>query len=144
MTIDSTVSTAQTVLARAAFAQAITALRMAHTQFAAAELSPVAHSHAREAALAHALQNLAATYGVMLEAPLQIDSRGEFSIVSRPEGSVRGMGTSPFGEFAEVLNKHRPRTGVLPGTLDPSNGWCLMNHFDVERMVVEHSAALQS
>jgi hypothetical protein len=122
------------------FTQEVESLVQAHARFAAGELSSVGFKDVREAHLAPALQELAAGFGVTLELPLHIDSRGEYRIVAMPkDGSSPRYGTAPFGNFAAVLNQHRPRTGQAPGTVCPENGWCYMNHFDVERMVLTQS-----
>ena len=93
-------------------------------------LKPVQAGDQRAAALAKALDLLAKICGVDdLQQPLNIDSRGDFSVVSK-KGFTE--------DFCSKLNPNRPRTGVEPGAiLNPGNGgWCYMNHFQVERMVV--------
>lgn len=101
--------------------------------FQRGEVSSVQHGREREAGLSSALGAMAREYGVLLQAPLQISSRGEFAI-----NVVDGAGG--YGEaFAELLNRHNPRCGAGPGAvLVSSNSWCWMNHFNVEKMVGEH------
>lgn len=123
--------------------QAVNALAVVHARFAAGEIKPVEQASLRGACLADALRDLASIFDVTLQMPLQIDSLGEFSIVAMPkDGSSPLYGCGPFGEFAAVLNGYRPRTGSRPtASLSPQSGWCLMNHFEVERMVIEQAAA---
>lgn len=125
-----------------ALKQAVARLTETHQLFAKGELSSVAHGDQRETALAAALIALAATHGVTLEGPLHIDSRGEFRLVACPaDGSPAKLGGGRYGaEFAAILNQHHPRCGVLPtAVLDSASNWCYMNHFEVERMVVEQA-----
>ena len=128
------------------FEQAMSALHAAHAAFSRAELSSVAFAHARESALAQALTSLADSLGVKLQQPLQIDSRGEFSIVAlnaRAENpQFYGCGT--FGpELAALLTQHKGRTGAFgPCTFEAGSGWCRLNHFDAERLVTAHAQAL--
>jgi tape measure domain-containing protein len=125
------------------FSQEVEALVQAHARFAAGELSSVEFKDIRESHLAIALQELASAFGVTLELPLQIDSRGEYRIVAMPkDGSSAKYGTGPFGEFAAILNQHAPRTGISATALCPENGWCYMNHFEVEKMVLAQSGIL--
>jgi len=93
-------------------------------------LKPVQAGDQRAAALAESLDLLAKIRGVDdLQQPLHIDSRGDFSIVSK-----KGF----TADFCYDLNPNYPRTGVSPGAImHPGNGgWCYMNHFQVERMVI--------
>lgn len=127
------------------FLTAARALTAANAQFKAGQSNSVAHSRLREAAIAQALNALATTQGVRLETPLQIDSRGEFRIVAlQPKAGLCWPSTGTYGsEFAKMLNRHNPRTGVQAGaSLLPESGWCYLNHFDAERLVLEHFAAL--
>lgn len=111
-------------------------------ELANAELSPVDRGHVRGLWLFKSLEALALVYGTELKGPMHIDSRGEFSIQGGPGSGGLGFNTSqPLGAFAAVLNDYRPRTGVQPGAiLSETSSWCYMNHFDVERMVVEKAA----
>lgn len=121
------------------FNAAVAELIHEKASFGAGLTSAVAHGSARAGCLAAALAELAAEHGVVLQRPLQIDSRGEFSIVAMPaDGSAFACGAGPFGEvFSQLLNRHNPRTGISPGaTLEPKSGWCSLNHFDVERLVL--------
>jgi hypothetical protein len=122
-----------------AFRTAAEALIAADEQFATGKLSSVGHRDAREAALAAGLAAMAEDFGVKLQQPLHVDSRGELRIVAlHPDGRSPSMGCGQFGEFAEKLSQHQARTGVTPGRISPENGWCLMNHFDVSRMLMSH------
>ncbi len=78
--------------------------------------------------LADGLRALATAHGVTFREPLQIDARGEFALIVERTG---------YGEkLAALLSRHNARTGIRPGAmLDALNGWCAMNHFDVERML---------
>tara|TARA_B100001105_G_scaffold253545_1_gene247331 strand:- start:1843 stop:2886 length:1044 start_codon:yes stop_codon:yes gene_type:complete len=121
------------------FKTAAEALIAANEQFAAGKLSPVGHRDAREAALASGLVAMAEDFGVKLQQPLHVDSRGELRIVAlHPDGRSPEMGCGQFGAFAEKLSQHQARTGVAAGHIAPENGWCLMNHFDVSRMLMSH------
>jgi hypothetical protein len=122
--------------------QAVQALASVHSRFASNEIKSVEHANLRAACLANALRELAGIFGVTLKLPLQIDSLGEYSIVAMPrDGSSPLYGCGPFGEFAAILSSYRPRTGSGPcAALLPESGWCIMNHFDVERMVTEQAA----
>ncbi len=121
----------------AKFNELVSELKAAHLQFERGAMKPVPFANQRERILAAALDTLAADCGVRLQMPLQIDSRGEFSIVAvHEDGRNTTYGCGPYGaEFAALLNQHKPRTGTLPGDVLPENGWCYMNHFEVERMV---------
>lgn len=139
-TSNSNTSTDQDV-ARATLAQAVTELEAVHARFAARELSSLDHSRAREAAISTALNALATMHGVVLRAPLQINSLGEYSITATEPGSLYTQQCGHYGTFAEVLNRHNPRCGTWgTTTLLPESGWCYMNHFDVERMVLEENS----
>lgn len=122
-----------------AFKTAAEALIAADERFAAGELSAVGHRDAREAALASGLVAMAEEFGVKLQQPLHVDSRGELRIIAlHPDGRSPNMGCGRFGAFAEMLSQHQARTGVVAGNISPDNGWCLMNHFDVSRMLLSH------
>ena len=130
------------------FQEAAKALIEAKERFAAGEIKPVQYRDIREEALSRALNSMTSDLGVKLQQPLQVDSRGEFSIVAMPEdGSSPQLGAGPFGEaFSDALNHHNPRTGERPGAImDGESGWCRLNHFDAEKMVLEYAEqALQS
>ncbi len=130
-----------------ALQKAVAALMETHRQFNNGELSPVAHGNNRETHLAEALRAVAAKTGVTLREPLRIDSNGEFSIVAVPTEptNIPGAAGRYSDEFVALLNRHNPRCGVLPTAhLLPENGWCRMNHFDVERLVLEaHAEAVR-
>ena len=122
------------------FLTAAQALLAATAQFKEKEISSVAFSRLREAAIAQALNALATEQGVRLEAPLQVDSRGEFRVVAlQPKGGLCWPSTGTFGaDFVKLINRHNPRTGIQAGaTLLPESGWCYLNHFDAERLVLE-------
>lgn len=113
-------------------------LRAAKEKFLSRELSPIGYKDERETHLASALRAMAECCGMTLEDPLHVNSNGEFSlVVANPKGPARWYGSPPFGEsFASYLTAHHARTGFPgPNTIDPSNGWCYLNHFDAERMV---------
>lgn len=110
------------------------------------KLSPVDAGRTRELWLGKCLSALAARFEVRLREPLVIDSRGEYSLQALPERpGARETECGAFGAgFAEVLNPHQPRTGVKPGAIMTStSGWCYMNHFDVERLVMSADASLR-
>lgn len=104
-------------------------------------MSPWEAGRKRELMLAAGLRQLAIIHGITFREPLQIDAAGEFSLVVALPGE-RGMKSDPCGEYGEtfvaLLNRHNPRTGIFPTKhMDPRNGWCRINHFDVERMLNE-------
>lgn len=103
-------------------------------------MTSVEHSRAREAAIQRGLTAVAQRHGVLLAGPRYIDSNGDFSLAAlkAPNGNPQIQGCAPFGEsFVELLNQHRPRTGVVgPATLSAENGWCKLNHFDAEALVL--------
>ncbi len=95
-------------------------------------MNPWETGQKREQLLASGLRTLGAKFGLLFREPLYIDSNGEFSLVV--DHDVRSYGQP----FVDLLNKHNPRTGVRPTKyMDPRNGWCRINHFDVERMLNE-------
>lgn len=98
----------------------------------------------REQLLASGLRTLGAKHGIRFREPLQIDTNGEFSLVVllNPEDEHTPSASVQCGSygvsFVALLNKHNPRTGIRPTKhMDPRNGWCRINHFDVERMLNE-------
>jgi len=107
-------------------------------------LSPYHAGMHREKMLACGLRMLALYHGIRFREPLQIDSNGEFALVAMlnheevytPWASVQ---CGPYGEtFVALLNKHNPRTGIRPTKyMHAKDGWCRINHFDVERMLNE-------
>lgn len=124
-----------------ALLDAATGLRETHARFAARELSSVEHARAREGWIAQGLAALAEQHGVRLKDHLHIDSRGEYLLAARrqdqPAGSL-DVSAGPFKTFAEVLNRYQPRCGLLPvAVLTPDSGWCYLNHFQAEAMVLE-------
>lgn len=113
----------------ALFVAAVRNIKKTEEDRIAGLLTMVQASIAREGWLATSLDLLAQIRGVTdLQKPLQIDSRGDFSLVSKV-----GFTKS----FCEDINPNRPRTGVESGAIMQPNkgGWCYMNHFQVERMV---------
>lgn len=124
---------------------AIQELDNLNREFSANRVSSVEHGATRERILSEALESMAADFGVRLQAPLQIDSNGEYSLVAmnKDNSNPQHYGSGPFGAgFAALLSPHGPRMGIQPAkSIDPSNGWCRMNHFSVERMVRQYGAA---
>lgn len=109
-----------------------------NAKFTRAEISPLEHSRQREALLGTALSAIASDQNLILQEPLQIDARGEFSIVAlkRLGSNPRVEGCAQFSvTLAELLTRFNSRTGVSPGVISPVNGWCLLNHFEAERLV---------
>lgn len=141
MTTVNSKTPADQATASSTLAQAVTELEAVHARFAARELSSLEHSRAREAAISKALTALATMHGVVLQAPLQINSLGEYSITATEPGSLYTKQCGHYGTLAEVLNRHNPRCGAYgTTTLLPESGWCYMNHFDAERMVREENS----
>ncbi|WP_371436225.1 hypothetical protein [Polaromonas sp.] len=120
---------------------AIAALESAEKKFLTAELSPLAHGRAREAAIVAGIEAIAASYGLNLRLPLSIDSRGDISIIAIPDP---GNDRKGFGkDFADLLTLHQVRCGQFPGAhLLPENCWGFLNHFAAEKLV-RHVAELQ-
>lgn len=111
--------------------------------------SPVEAADAREKALAEGLHHLATCCGKSFQGPLQINSRGEFSLVMNDPGIGRDGGQAliqtdagRYGELlASILSPHGPRTGIAPArSIHPFNGWCSMSHFDVQAMLEQFEA----
>jgi tape measure domain-containing protein len=130
-------STSQTT-----FQSAATALIEAKQSFESGALTPVAFRDLREPALIKALTAMAAEMGVTLRQPCQINSNGEISVVAEqaaPSGPNRDACGSYGESFAAALSKHHPRTGVVPmAVVPPDNGWCYLNHFEAEKMVLDY------
>jgi hypothetical protein len=101
-------------------------------------LKPVQLADQRETALVEGLHGLAEEYGRKL-CYTRIDAHGEmnFNIVGADgEGANRANGR--YGEeLAEWLSQVPRRTGVnsTNAPVLPENGWCRINHFDVERLL---------
>ena len=103
--------------------------------------SPMQQGDAREKALAEGLRRLAKAHGIILREPLQIDSRGEFSL-SVSNGTARDGQSDACGCYgvplAALIAKHSPRTGYAPTSfMSPENGWCRLHHFSVQAMLEE-------
>ncbi len=122
------------------FRQAIAVLKQTNEDFANGHTSSVAHAHTRQAALASALKFMAQSFGVILEPIHAIDARGEVRIVARDGDRDPRLGCGRFGDrYAAWLNKANPRTGIAPGaTMDALSGWCYINHFEAEKMVLTY------
>lgn len=120
------------------FIKATSDLFKCQEQFENGVLKSVPYSAERERCLAKSLAALADAYGVRLKTPLHIDVNGEFSIVAQSDDPLANAigGCGEYGSFAQILNRHSPRTGTAPGArLDEKSGWCRMNHFEAEKMV---------
>lgn len=93
-------------------------------------LKPVQLGTAREGALIEGLHALAEAHGRTIE-PTRIDTNGDMRFVVQ---YGLGYGSS----LAPVLSRVPRRTGVAPyaGPCIPENGWCFINHFDVERLLL--------
>lgn len=103
-------------------------------------ITPFELGRRREQRLAQELIALAKKHGVVLREPLQIDTNGEYCLAVS-NGSVNDGPSDPCGDFgalAKVLSKYRPRTGARPSKVYSYDGWCYMNHFDVEKMIEEN------
>lgn len=102
--------------------------------------SPVEVARAREEALANGLRHLATCCYRVFSEPLQIDSNGEFLLVMQSTGVANW--SRQFGKrLAAILSPNRPRMGTFPAnSISELNSWCMMNHFDVERMLEQFEA----
>lgn len=102
-------------------------------------LAPLPFARLREQKLCQGIVELARKHGTEIAHPLAIDGNGEISVIGAKE--IPGNPNSqlrPYGEaFAAILCKYPVRCGIVPSTgyVLPSNTWCRMNHFDVERML---------
>jgi len=100
-------------------------------------LMPVQFANAREHALVEGLHGLAAQYGKQLR-HTSIDANGELAFII--EGPVSGRGAcGQYGEELSALLTTVPtRTGVVAFARKvlPENGWCYINHFVVEKLLL--------
>ncbi|KVP17407.1 hypothetical protein [Burkholderia ubonensis] len=122
------------------FRQAIAMLKQTNECFQNGHTSAVAHANTREAALIAAMNALARTFGVKLAPVSRIDGRGELHITARDGDKDPRLGCGRFGgPFATLLNSANPRTGIAPGAvLDSESGWCYVNHFEIEKLVLRY------
>lgn len=114
----------------------------AKRQFSTAGSSALDFARIRETLLGECLYELAKEQGVVLQRPLSIDARGEFRLVALKSATSNPNveGTAPFGAvLGGLLTRHFARTGTHPGSISAANGWCMLNHFDAERMVREYA-----
>lgn len=120
------------------FLNAVQQLLSAQSEFSEGKTKSVQFADIREASLASALQAMANEHGVQLETPLQINSRGEFNVVAKNINPASPFRSSSFGDtFSKILNQYNPRTGTLPGAIMiAESSWCYLNHFEVERLVL--------
>lgn len=125
------------------FLAAIADLNQVNEAFKAGTVSSVEHGYRRGVALCSAIFEMAACMGASLEKPISIDSRGEIHVVTKGK-SHWDRGSGRYGEeFASWLNKANPRTGIAPGAVMlPEAGWCYLNHFNVEKLVLEYASTL--
>ena len=112
------------------------ALVVARQEFESGDLKSVPYSNRREVMIKAGLVSIAELCGVDLEA-IGIDANGEYQLRALdPEFPQAGY-CGDFGQFAEILNPHKPRCGQM-GTvavLDADSGWCRLNHFGAEKLV---------
>lgn len=101
------------------------------------KLKPLEVSIVRGAMLAAGLRALAIICGKEFDTDLNINSNGEIMLRIPLNGDPQVCGE--YGErLAAILSPYRPRCGYSPmSSIDPRNGWCYMNHFDVERMLLD-------
>lgn len=101
--------------------------------------SPLELARERETRLAQGLRDLAAKHGKTFKEPLAIDSRGEFNLfieLDPPRPGFPGACGQYGDSLAAIISPHSPRCGMAPGAhIDGQQGWCMMHHFDVERML---------
>jgi len=77
---------------KTSFQESLATLASSHAQFVLGDISSLEHSRQREAALASALVAVAEDQNVLLQEPLHIDARGEYSIVAlKAAGSNRSF-----------------------------------------------------
>lgn len=129
---------------RIEFNQAIEELAQVHEKFKKRELTSLQHGNQRQDAINKALNCMAKDMGTELEMPLRIDSRGDYSLKTKPlpnGGNRPGFGA----DFTQALNAAGPRCG-MPGTtavLLETSCWCYLNHFAAEKMVIDYFAHTQ-
>lgn len=106
-------------------------------------LPPVQAADARTTLLLKAVTEMAQEFGVELKPLHQIDANGELLISAVDPCSAVFCGY--FNGFAKWLQTAHPRTGVAGTTckLDENSGWCRINHFGAERMVLAYADSLQ-
>lgn len=110
-----------------------------HMAFQSGEIKSVQHGDKRLGLMRKGLQLIADSFNF----PAVIghcDSRGEFGFAGNngnPNEGCQGFGK----ELAALLSQIETRTGISSrkGEVLPENGWCNINHFDVERLL--HIAA---
>lgn len=126
-----------------AFQAAVAELIQAKQDFDTGLLKSVPYADVRGNALCRAVMELARIFGVELNTLHGIDSRGELHLsvinVEQPGGLFCGY----FGtKFAELLNAANVRTGIQPPAhLHDRSGWCIINHFEAENMVLRYAKA---
>lgn len=122
------------------FRQAIADHQATTTAFKQGKQSSFEHAHARETALIAAITALAVEFGVSLLPMYRIDGNGELHIVARDGDKDPRLGCGKFGEqFVTLLNTANPRTGTVPRALSSDDGWCYVNHFGIEGIVLRYS-----
>ena len=102
-------------------------------------LSPVALGNAREDALIEGLHGLADEYGKKIN-PTFINAWGEmdFNIIG-DMGPGNHLPSGQYGEeLAAFLSEIATRTGTTAsvGHVLPENGWTMINHFEVEKLLL--------
>jgi hypothetical protein len=121
------------------FRQAIADLKQVHEEFAAGRVSSVEHGATRAAAIITALEALADMLGVRLQEMHAIDSRGELHLTALDGDKDPRLGCGKFGwRLAALLNLANPRTGTVPCELTQDAGWCFINHFAAETLVLRY------
>jgi hypothetical protein len=123
------------------FRQAIAVLNQTTEDFSKGHTSAVAHGHTRGAAICAAVTAMARSFGVTLEPIGCIDARGELSIFAAKAVADGKAGCGRFGgPFATFLNEANVRTGIRPPAhLESESGWCYLNHFEAEKMVLRYA-----
>lgn len=126
------------------FTKAINDLRQTTESFKKGATSPIAHGTARGGAICAAVVAMAKSFDVTLKPIGGIDSRGDIHITAAKGVEDGTAGCGRFGaEFAEWLNTSNVRTGLCPPAhLSPDSGWCIINHFDAERMILRYAESL--
>ena len=117
-------------------------LRILDEELKSHQISAFEHSRLREDALITALHMTADICGVTLK-PTHINALGDFTISAVDPDPAKRMFCGRYGEqFAALLSTVSWRTGVVAdkGKMLPENGWCYVNHFEVERMVTQFAA----
>lgn len=129
---------------KAAFQESIAKLELAHEAWMTEGFVGTVK---RERAIGESLLLLGRCFGIDLDPYLCVNSLGEISLNVEPESPAekRINAVGEYGKnFALFLSQYSTRTGVsmTKGHVHPENGWCWINHFQAEKMLMDFSHQL--